>query len=364
MAESRRLTARLRRELPGFVLDVDLDIGLDGVTGLFGPSGAGKSTLLRAIAGFERQVTGSLRFGADVWQDTGVFVPPHRRPVGFVFQDARLFPHLSVRGNLGYALDRVEDEAAVIRYEEVVETLELTPLLDRSVDRLSGGEQQRVAIGRTLLARPELLLFDEPLAALDARRKREILPYLETLPGRFGIPAIYVSHAVGEMARLADQVVVIESGRITATGTAARILSQAGLQDYGPAWEPVTLMDGVVTAQDDARGLTNVGVDGQRLLVPRIPNVSAGDAVRLSIRAGDVVIATSEPVGISVRSVLSGTIAAVEPMADSAFAFVTVVVGDRPLVARLTRHAIEELGLGEGKAVFALIKAAAFDRNL
>jgi molybdate transport system ATP-binding protein len=364
MADARRMVATLRHELPGFLLDVELDIALDGVTGLFGPSGAGKSTLLRAIAGFERQATGRLQVGDAVWQDDRSFVPPHRRPVGFVFQDARLFPHLSVRGNLGYALDRAAGEAAVIRFDEVVEALDLEPLLDRSVDRLSGGEQQRVAIGRTLLTRPELLLFDEPMAALDAKRKREILPYLEALPARFGIPAIYVSHATGEMARLADQVVVIESGRIAVTGPAAAILSQADLQAYGPGYEPVTLLDAVVASPDAGLGLTEVSYEGQRLLVPNIPDADPGDTVRLSIRAGDVVIATSEPAGISVRSVLSGRIAGIDPIADSAFALVTVDIGDTLLAARLTQHAIDAMDLTVGRAVFALIKAAAFDRNL
>ena len=364
MADPRRMAARLRHELPGFVLDVELDIALDGVTGLFGPSGAGKSTLLRAIAGFERQASGYLKVGDAIWQDERQFVPPHRRPVGFVFQDARLFPHLSVRGNLGYALDRARDESAVIQFDEVVEALDLQDLLDRSIDGLSGGEQQRVAMGRTLLTQPELLLFDEPMAALDAKRKREILPYLEALPARFGIPAIYVSHAAGEMAKLADQVVVIESGRIAMTGPAATILSQADLHAVGPGYEPVTLLDCVVASQDADLGLTEVSYAGQRLLVPMISGTDPGETVRLSIRAGDVVIASSEPAGISVRSVLSGRIAGIDPIDDSAFALVTVDIGDTMLVARLTRHAIAEMELSVGGSVFALIKAAAFDRNL
>jgi len=358
------LELRARVSYPGFTLDVDERVELTGVTGLFGPSGSGKSTLLRIVAGLESGDGGAVRFRDETWQDTerGAFVPAHRRPVGYVFQDARLFTHLTVAGNLEYAARR-GDGPARIELDEVVEVLDVGRLMDRQPASLSGGERQRVAIARTLLCRPALVLLDEPLAALDAARKREILPYLEALPGRFGIPAIFVSHAAGEMARLADRILLLENGRITASGSAQRILSREDLDLSALPFEPVTLLEVVVQNHLPELGLTRLALDGQQLTVPAIDGVRPGARVRLSIRADDVVLATSEPANLSVRNVLRGVVREQCDIPDSAFATMSVDVGGIRLKARLTRHAVAELGLVPGMPVFALLKTATFDRG-
>ena len=364
--QEQLLSISARVSYPGFSLDVDQELRLDGVTGLFGPSGGGKSTLLRIIAGLERNADGKVTFAGESWQDSarGVFVPAHRRPVGYVFQDARLFPHLTVAGNLQFALERIRDSRIAIRYEEVVATMNLQALLNRDVDALSGGERQRVAIARTLLTQPRLLLLDEPLAALDVGRKSEILPYIEALPRRFGIPAIYVSHAANEMARLADTVIVLDDGGIRAAGSAARILSREDLQLSALPFEAVTILQVRVVEHLPDLHLTRVEHHGQRITVPEMHGVAKGDVARLLVRAGDVVLATCEPQGLSVRNVLGGTLQEVVPLADSAFATVTVDVNGSPLKVQLTHHAVSELELAPGMRVFALIKTASFDRGV
>ena len=362
--KSPLLEIRASVRYSGFELDVDERIELAGVTGLFGPSGSGKSTLLRCIAGLE-DGGGVVRFGGATWQDTDAtaFVPPWQRPVGYVFQDTRLFPHLTVSGNLQFAVDRAVTDAG-IGFDEVVDVLNIKALLERRPTSLSGGEQQRVAVARALLSQPGLLLLDEPLAALDAGHKREILPYLEALPARFGIPAIFVSHAAGEMARLADDVIVLESGRVRARGPAANILGRESLDASVVPFEPVTILNVRVASQLPELGLTRVSHADQLLTVPAIEHAIEGDAIRLSIRAGDVVLATSEPRNLSVRNVLRGMVVRVMDIPDSAFSIVTVETNGDHLQAQLTRHAVNELSLAPGMAVFALIKTATFDRSL
>ena len=349
-------------ERPDFSLRVDLNLDTGGVTGLFGPSGSGKSTLLRIIAGLERSATGSVSFGNRIWQNASgtTFVPAHERGIGFVFQDAQLFPHLSVAGNLAFARAR---GSGSIDFQEVVSTLDLKPLLDRDVATLSGGERQRVAIGRALLSQPAIMLFDEPVAALDIGRKRDVLTYIEALPRRFGIPAIYVSHAAAEIARLADRVLIIEDGRITAEGPVRSILSREDLQDSGLSFEAVTILDVTVIEHLTDVGLTRVRYLEQDLTAPQIDGLDPGETARLLIRAGDVVIATSEPRNLSVRNVLPGLVLGITNRSASAFAMVAIDIGGITLQARLTRHAVTELGLTTGSEVYALIKTAAFERN-
>ena len=365
-ASMQRLRLAVSIRFPGFDLDVDQDLDLRGVVGLFGPSGSGKSTLLRVIAGLETRASGQLCFAGQTWQDTssGAFLPTHRRPVGFVFQDARLFAHLDVEDNLRFALTRRHETANAIGYDEVLATLNIGALLGRRVGALSGGEKQRVAIARTLLTQPRLLLLDEPLAALDSGHKREILPYLEALPRRFGIPAIYVSHAVNEMARLADTVVVLEQGQVTATGSAGNILGRHDLQVSALPFEPVTIMAVRIVAHLPDLHLTQVEHHGQPVTVPEMHNAAVGDMARLAIRAGDVVIATSEPRDLSVRNVLRGTISGIAATSGGAFATVAVDINGTLLQAQLTHQAIAALHLSAGMPVFALIKTATFDRGL
>jgi molybdate transport system ATP-binding protein len=361
-----QLSINAQVNFPGFSLNVVHDLELDGVTGLFGPSGSGKSTLLRVIAGLEQDVTGKVSFSGESWLDSEneISIPAHQRPVGYVFQDARLFPHLSVQGNLQFAEHRNSSPGGEISRAEVVSVMNLGDFLDRDVDTLSGGERQRVAIARTLLTQPRLLLLDEPLAALDVGHKQEILPYLEALPNRFGLPAIFVSHAVNEMARLADNVIVLENGSVTASGSAAGILSREELQMSAMPFEAVSIFDVRVVENLPGEQLTRVTYDDQRITIPGIIDAGEGDSIRLVVRAGDVVLATAEPKHLSVRNVLHGKIEAVDAIPDSPFSIVSVDIGGAGLKAQLTQHAIGELGLTPGMMVYALIKTATFDRAI
>ena len=356
------LSVRAQLSFADFELDVDQEIVLDGITGLFGPSGGGKSTLLRVIAGLERSASGKVSFDGEIWQDStsSQFLAPHRRPVGYVFQNARLFTHLSVEGNLRFAAKRSSNGKS-ITYDEVVSAFDLQTLLRRDTEALSGGERQRVAIARTILTRPRLLLLDEPLAALDAGRKGEIVPYLETLMSRFAIPTIYVSHAVDEVARLADRVVVLDEGRIRASGATRQILNQLELQSPASLFDAVTILDTTVVEHLPELDLTRLDLRGQTIVVPVRKNLTPGDNVRLYIRAGDIAIATQKPEGISFRNILSGNISGIDEGADSAFATVSIDIAGESLRAELTRHAIRDLGLANGVPVFALLKTASFD---
>jgi molybdate transport system ATP-binding protein len=360
------LSLQARISYPGFTLDVHHELRLDRIVGLFGASGSGKSTLLRLIAGFERASVGRIAFDGECWQDTGSrkFVPAYRRPAGLVFQDTRLFLHRNVAGNLDFAYRRRNSRAAAIEFSEILSAFDLQPLLSRSVGDLSGGERQRVAMARTLLAQPRVLLLDEPLAALDAGRKNEIIPYLEALPERFGIPVIYVSHAIDEVARLCDHVIVLEGGRIGATGRAADVLNQLDLSSTTPGTGDLTVIEAEVVEQLGTLQLTRLKHSAHTFVVPMLTHLRPGAKIRLSVRANDVAIATVAPQGLSFRNILSGTLVAIDSHPDSAFATVSVDIGDTILKAQLTRHAVGELKLKEGMAVFALLKTASFDRRL
>ncbi len=359
------LTVRVKASFSGFDLDVSEEISLAGVTALFGPSGSGKSTLLRAIAGFETPTRGRISVGERVWFDSesGVSTPAHLRPVGFMFQDARLLNHLTVAGNLDFADRRSSHRAAGRSREDVVAALDLASLTDRGTQSLSGGERQRVALARTLLTRPELLLLDEPLAALDVDRKAEILPYLEQVPKRFGIPTIYVSHAIDEVMQLADRVLVLADGRVRAHGPTAAIVERLDLQPLTGRFEAGVLLDGRVREHDLRLSLTHVDLDGETLVMPMVDRLQPGDGIRLRIRARDVALATQRPEGVSIRNILPGTVSEITPEADTAFAEVFVALKSARIRARLTRAAVEDLQLTPGAPVFALIKSVSFDRR-
>ena len=359
-----KLSLNTKVVYPGFALNVKQEIELAGVTGLFGPGGSGKSTLLRVIAGLEPAATGRVAFGDETWQDsdTHQYLPAHRRSVGFVFQDARLFAHLTVKGNLRYASERSSKHSNSIRYDDVLETFDLETLLDRSVESLSGGERQRVAISRTLLAQPRLLLLDEPLSALDSGRKREILPYLDALAGNFGIPAIYVSHAADEIVRLADKVLVLDQGEIKAVGDAAQTLNRLDVQSQAAKADIVTILETQVTEHLRDLRLTQLDHHGQSIVVPIIEHVDMGASASLYIRASDVALATEIPKNISIRNILHGSVESIEMDGNSAFATVSINVNDASLRSILTRHAIADLKLEKGMPVFALLKTASFDR--
>lgn len=357
--------------LDTFDLTLQTEVPLTGVTALFGPSGSGKSTLLRTIAGFEQPGQGHIRCGRDIWFDAKgkIMVPPHQRPVGYLFQDGRLFAHLDVAGNLAFAERRARRRSAAratgrIDPAHVRDALDLIPLLDRRIGALSGGERQRVALGRTLLSNPRLLLLDEPLSALDAARKSDILPYLERLPRDFGIPALYVSHDIDEVAHVADRILVLARGRLQASGPTAEILERFDLASYTGRFEAGVLVEGEVSGHDGRLKLTAIDLHGATLTVPFAPDIPIGESVRLRIRARDVAIATLPPQGLSIRNVLPGTIARLQADTESGSAELVIDAGGPRLRARLTLAAVEELGLREGLAVYALIKSVGLEGSV
>jgi len=356
------LLVDVRVRYPEFELDVAQSFSGEGITALFGPSGCGKSTLLRVIAGFERGAEGRVTFGEETWLDGRSRVAPHRRGVGYVFQDARLFPHLTARGNLDYAHRRAARTPAHYSFDDVVEVLDLVPLFGRRAGQLSGGERQRVAIGRTLLARPRLLLMDEPLAALDTRRKGEILPYIARLPIAFGIPIVYVTHALEEVTQLGDRIVALAAGRVVATGGVAETLERLDLSDVQGRFEAGTMLLGRVTGHDHALHLTRVDLGGAVLELPEI-GLKEGAGIRLRVRARDVSLARSRPEGLSIRNILDARVLAIASETETAFAEVLLDIGGQHLRARITRAAVQDLGLAEGQPVFALIKSVSFDRQ-
>lgn len=346
-----------------FSLDVKQKIPLAGCTAVFGPSGAGKSTLLRLIAGFQRADAGRIAFGEAVWCDkaAGVHVPADRRPVGYMFQDGRLFPHLTVSQNLHYADKRSDPDDASYSFSDVVDAFDLQTLLERRPATLSGGERQRVALARTLLTRPKLLLLDEPLSALDRRRKAEIIPYLDDLAGRFGAPAIYVSHNVDEIVRIADQTLILQSGRIEAQGATAEILNAYGVDMGVGAFEIGAIVTGVVRRHDEKYALTDVTLGDGVISLPINRAKAPGDAVNIRIDARNVAIAKSAPKDISIRNTLPATIAAINPRADSPFVDIALRVGEIELQAQITRAASDDLSLAPGLSVYALVKTASFE---
>jgi molybdate transport system ATP-binding protein len=349
------IRAKFRLAYSGFTLDADLELPGRGVTALFGPSGSGKTTLLRCIAGLERG-TGRLEVKGEVWQDADSFLPTHRRPLGYVFQDARLFPHLTVGANLDYGQRRATGAAGVDR-ASVIKLLGLGPLQDRLPERLSGGEQQRVAIARALLTAPRVLLMDEPLASLDLARKREILPYLERLHDELEIPVLYVSHAADEVTRLADHIVVLDSGRVVAQGPLAETLARLDLpirlgDDVG------VVFDATVAERDAEWHLARVEFDGGELWV-RDSGAALSQRVRLRILARDVSVAGSRHDDVSIMNLLPATVTAHAAEDHPSLVLVQLRCGRTTLLARLTRRSAARLDLAPGREVWVQIKAVA-----
>ncbi|MGQ0654022.1 MAG: molybdenum ABC transporter ATP-binding protein [Betaproteobacteria bacterium] len=347
------LATRLRLEKGVFRLDAALRTPQRGITALFGASGSGKTTLLRCIAGLERAAEGTVDFGGECWQDSarGVFVAPHRRRCGYVFQEASLFPHLSVRQNLRYGARRA-DAAAAVPFDATVHLLGLESLLDRDPAGLSGGERQRVAIARALLSSPRLLLMDEPLASLDASRKGELLFYIEAVRDELAIPIVYVSHSVDEVVRLADQAVLLAEGCVRAAG---------GLQDTIGRQEGSAIVEAVVVQQDLEQGLARLAFDGGELLASDL-DALPGERVRVRIQARDVALALVPPPDSSFLNVVPATVGALDDAPGGVD--VRVRVGARTVItARVTRRSAVRLALSPGKPVYALVKAVAIDRR-
>lgn len=345
-----------------FALSTRHALELTGITALFGPSGSGKTTLLRTIAGLERAAQGRVVFDGTVWQDGSRRMPPHRRRIGYVFQDGRLFPHLTVAENLRFALRRAVSDPSRTRIElaDAVTALALAPLLDRRPSSLSGGEQQRVAIGRALLTNPRLLLMDEPLSALDVGRKREIIPYIEKLPAAFDVPVLYVTHNVDEVARLASHVVLLNDGRIGAHGTVAEIFERLDLSIYAGGRETGAVLSVQVESAD--HGIATLRLGQQRLKVP-LASARPGERLRLRIHASDVALATERPARLSIRNILGAEVLSIDGD-DGIHVDLLLAVDGQHLRSRITRDAHEELALRPGQRVFALIKSVALESTL
>ena len=353
------------QRLGAFRLDIHMRAPSRGVIALFGRSGSGKTSLVNMLAGLTRPTRGRIVIDDTVLFDsTGTSVPPERRRLGYVFQEDRLFPHLSVRSNLLYGHRRAPARDRTTTIAEIVELLGIGHLLDRRPGRLSGGEKQRIAIGRALLAHPRLLLMDEPLASLDAARKDEILPFIERLRDHLRLPIVYVTHDLGEIIRLADTVVLMSEGTVAALGTVDEILGRADLRDLTGRHEAGALLRTAVESHDERFGLTHLAFDGGRLRTSRL-DLPVGANVRVNIRARDVSIALNAPTDISILNVLPARI--VEIFAgdgtNTDLKLALDNAGHSAIWARLTARSVHDLKLEVGRDVFALIKAVAIDRQ-
>jgi len=353
MNESAVIAARYELHREDFDLDVDIEIPMHGITGVFGESGAGKTTLLRCIAGLERDANGRLVVAGDVWQDAVRERPVHEREVGYVFQEPRLFPHLDVRGNILYGRRRTRGRN--IDIDTAVELLGLGSLLDRGISTLSGGEAQRVAIARALLRAPRFVLMDEPLAALDRTRRDEILPFLDRLHTELAVPIIYVSHSVDEVTRLCDHLLVMSGGRIVASGNLQQVLLRPDVPVLGgdEAGAVIHVRAAVV---DRDFGLTRVVFGGSEMWVSG--RYDPGSELRLRIRANDVSICRERPVATTIMNILPATVEAIFEDGE-ATELVQLAVGGAAVLARITRRSRRQLELRAGEAVLAQIKSVA-----
>ncbi len=355
------LQVDVAQKLGSFELDVAFE-SAGRLTALFGHSGSGKTTLVNLISGLARPDRGRIAVHDRVLVDTErrLFLRPHRRRIGYVFQDARLFPHMTVSQNLRYGRFFAPKTDRYADMGRVIDLLGIGHLLDRRPALLSGGEKQRVAIGRALIASPRLMLMDEPLAALDEARKAEILPYVERLRDEAGIPIVYVSHSVAEVARLATDVVALAAGRVVASGPTAGVLERLDLVPGTGQDEAGALVELELVAHEEATGLTRLRSPAGAWLLPRVA-AEPGARLRARVRARDVMLATEAPRGISALNVLAGRVSAIAAE-EGPEALVTVDCGGDRLLARITRHSVEALGLAPGRPVFAVVKAVTFDR--
>ena len=345
-----------------FSLNVDLNLPARGITAIFGTSGSGKTTLLRVLAGLELQARGRISLQGEVWQDStqNLFKPTHQRGLGYVFQEASLFEHLNVADNLKFGFNRTPLAQRKLGWDQTIELLGISRLLARWPQQLSGGERQRVAIARALAASPQILLMDEPLASLDAGRKADILPYLERLQGELGIPILYVSHAIDEVARLADHLVLLVDGKVDASGPTNELLTRLDLSlAHGDTAGAV--LKTTVQSHDTADHLTTVRFQGGKLTVP-MSTTNIGQPLRIRVQARDVSLTLTKQTGTSIQNILSATVTELSPDSPGQV-MVALDVGAGgeaiPLLARITARSANALGLAPGLTVFAQIKGVA-----
>lgn len=352
--EAGHATVALNR--PGFTLDVDVRIPGHGVTGIFGPSGCGKTTLLRCIAGLQQDARGSVGFNGEIWQNSDRFLPAWQRPVGYVFQDARLFPHMTVAGNLEYGRRRARVAPELASPDDITAMLGIDHLLERRPAQLSGGERQRVSIGRALLRYPSLVLMDEPLANLDAARKQEIMPFLERLHASLKVPMLYVSHSLDEMIRLCDHLIVMDAGRVLAQGTLHDVLMRTDLPMLGGR-EASTVLDVRVLDYEPQFELSRLQFAGGEIVVP----ARHGDRdfpLRLRIMASDVSLCLERPQSSSILNILPAVVESLQPEAGG-YVLVRLRVGSVHVMARVTQKSSMALNLAPGQSLFAQIKGVA-----
>ncbi len=358
------LLARFDVRFSNFHLDIDMDVPMSGITAIFGPSGSGKTTLLRCLAGLEHAPNGFMQFGEEVWQDErlGRCLPLYARPIGYVFQEPRLFPHYDVRANLLYGYKRIPVAARRVAPEQVIEILGIGQLLDRRIHKLSGGEQQRVAIGRALLTSPKLLLLDEPLASLDLQRKQELLPFIRQLHEQLRIPVLYVSHGLTEILQLADRVILLKDGHVVGAGTLSEVFTALDFRGILGPHRIGAIMNARVTHHDPQYGLTQLDCMGQPLFVPLQP-VAIGQPMRVHILSSDVTLVVGRiDSPTSVLNILEATIVEIREVNHTSVD-VLLDIG-APLVASITKKSLVTLGLKHGQRIFTHIKAVALNEEL
>jgi molybdate transport system ATP-binding protein len=362
MTPDQKIRAEFRSTLGKFTLETSFEAPIKGVTALFGHSGCGKTVLLRCIAGLIRVREGYFNIGGEIWQDQDrIFIPTFRRPLGYVFQEASLFPHLSVRRNLAFGAPRDHPaDSPTVDFNEVVDLLGIRALLDRSPRNLSGGERQRVGIGRALLTQPKLLLMDEPLSALDRKTKGEILPFIEKLRDHFSLPIFYVTHDMTELERLTDHIVLLDKGHVVASAAFSDLQSDPS-SPLAASREAAVTLNGVVEGSDPEFGVANVSIPGGMLIAPPppLPTGAVGERRRIRILASDVSLARERPSRSSILNVLPALVVAMKPL-DGYEVLVVVALGESGdgarLLSRMTQKSWAELGLAEGQRVYAQVK--------
>ncbi|UJF17502.1 molybdenum ABC transporter ATP-binding protein ModC [Vibrio sp. SS-MA-C1-2] len=353
------LQVAIQKQLGQLLLDIDCQFPSSGITAIFGRSGAGKTSFVNQLSGLSRPDKGLLAIDDKIYFDSEkrIFLPPEQRQIGYVFQDARLFPHYTVKGNLKYGSKKHQPEL----FQQVVALLGLSDLLNRYPSSLSGGEKQRVAIGRALLSQPRLLLMDEPLASLDLPRKRELLPYLEQLANEFSIPIVYVTHSLQEILRLADHLVVLDAGRVVASGELATVWSSAEMRPWLEGYEQSSMITAQLIGHHPKYAMSQLAISNHSSLWVSALEKVVGESVRVRIRASDVSIVLHRPEGTSIRNILSATITQLIDAKENSQ--LQLKIGDNFIWATLTNWAVDELGLKVGDEVFAQIKGVSVSQE-